>query len=50
MIKVIGSHSYQLDTPLGIHNVFYSQLLRLTGTDPLPSQVQTDAQLAPQII
>jgi hypothetical protein len=25
MIEVIGTHSYLLDTPPGIHNVFHSQ-------------------------
>lgn len=50
VIEVIGSHSYRLDTPPGIHNVFHSQLLQLAGTDALPSQVQTDAQPAPQIV
>ena len=37
VIEVIGSHSYRLNTPLGIHNVFYSRLLRPVATDPLPS-------------
>jgi hypothetical protein len=48
--EVIGSHSYRLDTPPGIDNVFHSKLLRLAGTDPLPSQVQTDAQPGPKVV
>jgi len=40
--EVIGSHSYRLDTPPGISNVFYSQLLRLANNDPLLSQKRTD--------
>jgi hypothetical protein len=48
--EVIGSHSYRLDTPPGIHNVFHSNLLRPASLDPLPSQVQTDAQPGPHIV
>jgi len=40
--EVIGSYSYRLDTPPGISNVFYSQLLRLANNDPLLSQKRTD--------
>jgi predicted aspartyl protease len=48
--EVIGSHSYRLDTPPGIHNVFHSNLLRPASCDPLPSQVQTDTQPGPQLV
>jgi len=48
--KVIGSHSYQLNTPPGIHNVFHSQLLRLASSDPWPSQEQDDSQPLPQLV
>jgi len=37
--EVIGSHSYRLDTPPGIHNVFHSRLLRPANLSPLPGQV-----------
>lgn len=48
--EVVGSHSYRLNTPLGIHNVFHSNLLRTASTDPLDSQVSDDTQPEPVII
>lgn len=48
--EVVGSHSYRLNTPPGIHDVFHSQLLRLAGDDPLPSQVRTETHPSPQVV
>ena len=48
--EVISSHSFRLNTPPGIHDVFHANKLRLASTDPLPSQRQTDEQPKPQIV
>ena len=44
IIEVIDSHSYRLNTPPGVENVFHVSKLRPAGSDPLPSQVVSDAQ------
>jgi hypothetical protein len=37
VIEIVSSHSYRLDTPLGIYNIFYIRLLKLVKSSPLPS-------------
>ena len=37
VIEIVSSHSYRLDTPLGIYNVFYIYLLKPVKSSPLPS-------------
>ena len=48
--EVLGSHSYRLDVPPGIHNVFGLELLKLAATDPLISQSSDDSQPNPVIV
>ena len=42
--EVIGSHSYRLDTPPSIRNVFYSRLLRPAISLLLPRQIIHESQ------
>jgi predicted aspartyl protease len=50
VIEVVGTHSYRLNTPTGIHNVFHSDLLRTASTDPLDSQATDDVQPNPILV
>ena len=44
VLEVISSHSYRLDTPPRIHNVFYASLLKRAVEDPFPNQRQGDSR------
>ena len=44
ILEVIGSHSFRLDTPPGIHNVFHTRLLRPANFSPLNGQIVDDNQ------
>ena len=35
-MKVISSHSYKLDTPPRIHNIFHTSLLKRAADNPFP--------------
>ena len=47
VIRVIDSHSVELDTPPGPHPVFHVDRLKLASSDPLPYQAQDDSQPQP---
>jgi hypothetical protein len=42
--EVCGSHTYKLDVPPGIHNVFPARLLRPVASNPLSGQVLKEPQ------
>ena len=42
MLKVISNYNYKLDTPPGIHNVFYINLLKRAADNPFPNQRRGD--------
>ena len=48
VLEVISSHSYRLDTPPGIYNVFHASLLKRAAADPFLNQHQDD--LRPPVI
>ena len=39
VLDVYSSHTYKLDVPAGIHNIFPTRLLRPAAFNPLPGQV-----------
>lgn len=49
VVKVIDSHSVQLNTPSGIWPNFHVDLLKRAATDPFPSQINDDVQPPPVI-
>ena len=43
--QVVSPHTYWLDTPRNIHNVFHVSLLRPVANNPLLSQYMDDTEL-----
>ena len=37
VLKVISNYNYKLDTPPGIHNIFYTSLLKRAADNPFPN-------------
>ena len=44
VIEVIFNHSYKLDTPPGIYNVFHASLLKRAAENTFPNQCQDDSR------
>lgn len=49
VVKVLGSHTVELDVDSGIWPRFHVDILRRASCDPLPGQTTTDPQPAPLI-
>ena len=45
VLACIGTYVVQLDTPPGIHPLFYVSLMKKAAEDPLPSQLTIDNEL-----
>jgi hypothetical protein len=50
VLEMVSSHSYRLNTPPGVHNVFNVRLLHPVASDPLPSQRTTNPQPQPEFV
>ena len=48
VLEIISSHSYRLNTPPGIYNVFHTSLLKRAAANPFPNQRQDN--LRPPVI
>ena len=44
VLKVISNHSYRLDTPPEIYDVFHASFLKRAAADPFPNQRQGDSR------
>jgi hypothetical protein len=49
-VDVPSPHTVQLNVPIGIHLVFYVDLVCLAATDPLSSQIVDDTQPPPLLV
>jgi hypothetical protein len=50
VLKAISLHAYQLDTLLGIYNMFHISLLRPAMDNPFLSQSNSDYQPPPKLV
>ena len=47
ILEKMGTHTYRLDTPPGIHPVFHASLLKSKASDPLESQTREHVEMPP---
>ena len=50
VLEAVGTHSYRLNVPHGIHDVFHASLLRRQSEDPLPSQRRENTEPAATLV